>query len=63
MKRIAYPAMVRESVVRGVAFWVIFLSAGGALLGIVWIPLFLAADFTIRGLLRRLQDIRLSGAS
>jgi hypothetical protein len=50
MKRGNYPAMVWESVVRGVALWVIILSVAGAWLGSVWIPLFMAIDFFIRAL-------------
>ena len=49
MKHIEYPKMVQESVVRGVALWVILLSLSGAYLGGIWVPLLLAADFFIRG--------------
>lgn len=49
MKRIEYPRMVKESVVRGVAFWVILLSLSGVYVGGLWIPLLLAVDFFIRG--------------
>mgnify|MGYP006301596489 FL=1 len=49
MKGRDYPKMIKESVVRGVALWVVLLSVTGALLGGVWIPVLLAADFFARG--------------
>lgn len=41
--------MIKESLVRGVALWVVLLSVAGAVLGGVYIPLLLAADFFARG--------------
>lgn len=49
MKHIEYPGMIKESVVRGAALWVMLLSLSGAFFGGVWIPLLLAVDFFIRG--------------